>query len=366
MEYASRVFDSLSGKRNTITCNSMISGYVNCGFYDDANVIFHNMSERDLTTWNLMIRVYAENDHPGQALSMFHELKSHGLKPDAVTIMSLFPVCAQMASADLLRQCHGYVVRACFQDVRLKAALLDTYSKCGSINSAYKLFQSTHQKDLVIFTAMVGGLAMHGMGDEAIGVFYDMIELGVKPDHVIITAVLSACSHSGLLEEGLKVFESVEKVHSMKPTAEQYACVVDLLARGGQINDAYSFINKMPIQANANTWGTLLGACRTHHRVEIGRAVADRLFEIETNDIGNYVVLSNLYAADGRWDRVLEIRRLMRTRDLRKPVGCSWIEVEKKKNVFVAGDCCHPERSIIYSMLSILDQQIKDPVLSLK
>ncbi|THG21555.1 hypothetical protein TEA_018144 [Camellia sinensis var. sinensis] len=326
MEYASKIFESLSGKRNVITCNSIISGYVSCGSPNDAHKIFHGMSERDLTTWNLMIRVYAENDCPGQALSLLHELKSHGVKPDDVTVMSLLPVCAQMASIHLLRQCHGYVVRACFQDVRLKAALLDVYSKCGSINSAYKLFQSAHQKDLIIFTAMVGGYAMHGMGKEALGVFSHMLDLGVKPDHVIITAVLSACSHTGLVDEGLKIFYSINKVHGMEPTTEQYACVVDLLARGGQINDAYSFVSKMPIEANASVWGTLLGACRTHHQVEMGRVVADQLFEIEASDIGNYVVLSNLYAAEARWDGVLEIRRLMRTRDLKKPVGCSWIE----------------------------------------
>ncbi|XP_059669082.1 putative pentatricopeptide repeat-containing protein At5g08490 [Cornus florida] len=358
--YALKIFESLSGKRNVVTCNSMISGYINCGLHDDARMIFNRMSEMDLTTWNLMVRVYAENDCPSSALTLFHELKGHGMKPDAVTVMSLLPVCAQMASVHLLRQCHGYVVRACFEDVRLKGAILDAYSKCGSIKCAYNLFQSTPQKDLVMFTAMVGGYAMHGMGEEAVGVFSHLLELGIKPDHVIITAVLSACSHSGLVEEGLKIFDSLEKVHGIKPTMEQYACVVDLLARGGRIEDAYYFVTNMPIKANANIWGALLGACRTHHEVEIGRDVADRLFKIESNNIGNYVVMSNLYAANAKWDGVLEMRRLMKTRALKKPAGCSWIEVEGRKNVFIAGDSSHPQRSTVYSMLSTLDEQIKE------
>ncbi|PSS02548.1 Pentatricopeptide repeat-containing protein [Actinidia chinensis var. chinensis] len=360
MEYASRIFECLSEKRNVVTCNSIISGYVNCGSHDGAHRIFLSMSERDLTTWNLMIRAYAENKFPGQSLSLFHELKNHGMKPDAITVISLLPICAQMASVHLLRQLHGYVVRACFQDIHLKAALLDVYSKCGSINTSFRIFQSIHQKDLVIFTAMVGGYAMHGMGREALGVFSHMLELGVKPDHVTITAVLSACSHNGLVDEGLKIFYSINKLHGLNPTKEQYACVVDLLARGGRINEAYSFVTKMPIKANASVWGTLLGACRAHHQVEIGHAVADRLFKVESSDIGNYVVLSNLYAADARWDGVLKIRRLMRIRDLKKPAGCSWIEVENKKNVFIVGDCSHPQRSIIYRTLIILDQQIKE------
>lgn len=360
MDYAFKMFEILSGKRNVVTCNSIISGYVNCGLHDNAHMIFKNMSVRDLTTWNLMVRVYAENDCPSQALSLFHELQNHGMKPDAVTVMSLLPVCAQTASVQLLRQCHGYVTRFCFSDVCLNGALLDVYSKCGGITAAYKLFKLTPQKDLVMFTAMIGGFAMHGMGEEAFGVFNHMLELGLKPDHIIITAVLSACSHTGLVDKGLEIFDSIDKVHGIKPTMEQYACVVDLLARGGRINDAYSFVTKMPIEANASIWGTLLGACRNHQEVEMGRAVADRLFEIENNNIGNYVVMSNLYAANARWDGVIEIRKLMKTRDLKKPAGCSWIEVEGSKNVFIAADFSHPQRSSIFSMLSALDRQIKE------
>ncbi|XWS29973.1 hypothetical protein CRYUN_Cryun24cG0077200 [Craigia yunnanensis] len=363
MEYASRIFRSLSGRMNLVAFNTMITGCVNYGLYDDAFMIFNGMSVRDLTSWNLMVQACAGNDCPGQALSLFHELQAQGLKPDAVTIMSILPLCAQIASVYLLRQCHGYAIRSCFEDARLNGALLDVYAKCGSIWSAHKLFQSTPVKDLVMFTSMIGGYAMHGMGEEALCLFSHMLGLGLKPDHVIITAVLSSCSHAGLVDEGLKIFYSLETAHGMKPSIEQYACIVDLLARGGQINDAYSLVAGMSVEANANVWGTLLGACRTHHEVELGRVVADHLFQVEANNIGNYVVMSNLYAADARWDGVMEVRKLMRTRDLKKPAGCSWIEVEKRNSVFLAGDYFHPKRKIIYSTLSTLDQQIKEPFL---
>ncbi|XP_048318541.2 putative pentatricopeptide repeat-containing protein At5g08490 [Ziziphus jujuba] len=362
MEYAYKIFQTLSDKKNLVTCNSMISGYVNCGAYDGARILFNKMFETDLTTWNLLVRVYAENDCPDQALDFFQQLKAQGLKPDAVTIMSLLPVCSQMASVNLLKQCHGYVVRACLDDIHLKGALLDVYAKCGAIACAYKLFQSSPYKDLVMFTAMVGGFAMHGMGKQALRVFAHMLEMGMKPDHVIITAALSACSHGGLVNEGLEIFYSIEEAHGMNPTMEQYACVVDLLARGGQVDDAFSFVTRMPIKPNPNIWGTLLGACRTYHKVELGCLVADHLFEVEADNIGNYVVMSNLYAAGARWDQVAEVRRLMKTRDLKKPAGCSWIEVEREKNTFIAGDSSHPKRGIIYSILSTLDQQIKEPV----
>ncbi|KAM6555191.1 hypothetical protein CsatB_015953 [Cannabis sativa] len=360
VEYASKVFKSLSDRTNLVSYNSMISSYVNCGSHDDAYMIFKKMSEIDLTTWNLMVRVYAENDCPEQALYLFSELQAQGMRPDAISIMSLIPVCAQMASVHFVRQCHGYIVRCCFDDLHLMGALLDVYAKCGGIDSAYTIYQSNSKKDLVMFTAMIGGFAMHGMGKEALGIFSDMLDIGAKPDHVIITTVLSACSHAGLVSEGLEIFYSIKNVHGMKPTMEQYACVIDLLSRGGRVDEAFSFVNSMPFDANANIWGTLLGACKTHQKVELGRIAADRLFELEADNIGNYVVMSNLYAAEARWDKVMEVRRLMRTRDVKKPAGCSWIEIEGTRNAFIAGDSSHPERSFIYSILGTLDQQLKN------
>ncbi|CAJ1974737.1 unnamed protein product [Sphenostylis stenocarpa] len=361
MEYANKMFQNLSEKRNMVTCNSLISGYVGLGSHHEANMIFSGMSQTDSTTWNLMVRVYAENYCLEQAHRLFHALQAQGMKPDTVTIMSFLPVCTQMASVHLLSQCHGYIIRSCFNDLHLEVALLDAYAKCGLIGHAYMIFQSSADKDLVMFTAMIGGYAMHGMSEEALRIFSHMLKLGIQPDHIIFTSILSACSHAGRVDEGLKIFYSIEKLHGMKPTVEQYACVVDLLARGGRISEAYSLVTSLPIEANANLWGTLLGACKTHHEVELGRVVANQLFKIEASNIGNYIVLSNLYAADARWDGVMEVRRMMRNKDLKKPAGCSWIEVERTNNVFVAGDCSHPQRSIIYSTVHTLDQQVKEP-----
>lgn len=359
MGSALKIFQSLSEKRNLVTCNSIIAAYVDSGSQDDAYKMFSQMHEKDVTTWNLMIRVYAENSCLNEALSLYHEFQDRGMKPDEITVMSLLPVFAQMASVRLLRQCHGYLVRNCFEDVRLKGALLDVYSKCGSIWLAYNLFQSNPNKDLFMFTAMIGGFALHGMGEEALEIFHSMIGSGVKPDHIVFTSVLSACSHGGLIDQGLEIFYSMEKLHGMKPKMEQYACVVDLLARGGRLNEAYSFVTKMPVKPTAYIWGTLLGACKNHHEVKLGQIVGAHLFEIEADDIGNYIVLSNLYAAEERWEEVLETRKLMKSRDLKKPAGCSWIELERQECVFVAGDTSHPERSMIYDTLLGINQQIK-------
>lgn len=360
MKYAYNTFQNLSGKINTVSSDSLVSGYVMSGSYKDAFGIFDKNPETGITTCNLMIKLYAENDLPGEALNLFRKLHTQGMKPNAISIMSILPICSKMASVHQLKQCHGYAIRSHFDNLHVIGALLDLYSKCGSLCNAQKLFHSIPEKDLVIFTSMVGGYAMHGMGEEAVRVFYDMCDLGIDPDPVIITSVLSACSHSGQIDEGWKIFNSIEKVHAMKPTMEHYSCIIDLFARMGRVRDAYSFATSMPVQPTPNIWGTLLGACKTYNEVELGRLVADRLFELEEDNIGNYIVMSNLYAADSRWDEVMEMRKLMRSRDLKKPAGCSWIEVEGTKNVFIATDSSHPQRCHINSTLSNLDQHIKD------
>ncbi|CAI9118788.1 OLC1v1020398C1 [Oldenlandia corymbosa var. corymbosa] len=362
LDYAYKIFECVSRRKNLITWNSMISGFVNHGAHEDAFKMFQNMTQRDQTTWNLMVRVYAANGFPAQALSLFHEMQLAGVKPDAMSIMSLLPVCAQSASVSLLKQLHGYVVRACFADVHLMAALLDMYSKCGNVNYASSLFHSTARKDLVLFTSMIGGYATNGMGEKAIQVFHHMLDSGQKPDNVIMTTVLSACNHSGLVDEGLKIFDSIQQVHHMKPSVEQYACLVDLLARKGRIKDAYSLAHKVPIEASSNIWGALLAACTIHNEVEMAQSISSRLTDVNaaTDDVGNYVALSNLYASNASWDGVLKMRRLIKTKDLKKPSGCSWIEVENSKHEFLAGDYSHPKRGCIYEVLSTLDQHIKE------
>ncbi|KAI8524368.1 hypothetical protein RHMOL_Rhmol13G0145200 [Rhododendron molle] len=326
MKYASKIFETSSGKRNVVTCNSIISGYVRSGSTNDAHRIFHYMPERDLTTWNLMIRAYAKNDCPSQALSLFHELKDYGVKPDALTLMSLLPICAQMASIQFLRQCHGYAVRACFKDVHLNAALIDVYSKCGNIDSAYKLFQSTHRKDVVIFTAMVGGYAMHGKGEEALGVFSHVLELGEKLDHVTITVVLSVCSHTGLINEGLKIFDSLEKRQGIKPTKEQYACVVDLLARGGRIKDVYSLATEMPFEANASVWIERKRRDKVHAQSDIGNLISEGFFHQMVEDLSNLVIVIKRIAPRVNKMSVAEIRMLSKKNSLLPKCGCRGVK----------------------------------------
>lgn len=362
VEYAHKIFQGLSMRRTLVTYNSMLSGYVNSGSHDDAQILFGEMSTTDLTTWSLMVRIYAESCCPSEAIDVFREIQARGMRPNTVTIMNLLPVCAQIASLHLVRQCHGYIIRGGLGDIRLKGTLLDVYAKCGSWKNAYSVFQSDAHRDLVMFTAMIAGYAVHGLGKEALMIYSHMIDLGIKPDHVFITTLLTACCHAGLIQSGLQIFDSIRTVHGLKPTMEQYASVVDLLARGGRLDDAYSFVTQMPVEPNANIWGTLLRACTAYNRMDLGRLVANHLLQAESDDAGNYVQISNMYAADAKWEGVMELRNLMKKKEMKKPTGCSWLEADGQRSVFVSGDCSHPRRDSIFDVLNALYLQMKEPV----
>ncbi|CAL5067987.1 unnamed protein product [Urochloa decumbens] len=355
------VFFGNHAVRNIVTDNIMISCYMKNNCIEDAEVIFNHMAEKDLTSWNLMIQLYAQNDMDDQAFSLFNHLQSEGLKPDIVSITSILEACIHLCSVQLVRQCHTYRLRASLEDIHLEGALLDAYSKCGNITNAYSIFQVSPKKDLVTFTAMIGCYAMHGMAEQAVELFSKMLKLDIRPDHVVLTTLLSACSHAGLVDAGIKIFKSIRDIHRVQPTAEHYACMVDLLARSGRLQDAYTFALDMPPDTvNANAWGSLLGACRVHGEVEIGQLAADQLFSMEAENIGNYIIMSNIYAADEKWDGVENVRKLMKSKDMKKPAGCSWIEVDKTRHLFIASDVKHQDRSCIYNMLGSLYQQIQD------
>ncbi|KFK25216.1 hypothetical protein AALP_AA8G082300 [Arabis alpina] len=361
VEYAHKIFQGLSKRRTLVTYNSMLSGYVNSGSHDDAQALFSEMSTTDLTTWSLMVRIYAESCCPNEAIDVFREIQARGMRPNTVTIMNLLPICAQIASLHLVRQCHGFIIRGRLADIRLKGTLLDVYAKCGSLKNAYSVFQSDAHRDLVLFTAMIGGYAVHGLGKEALMIYSHMMDLGIKPDHVFITTLLTACCHAGLVQDGLEIFDSIRTVHGLKPTMEQYASVVDLLARGGRLDDAYSFATQMPVEPNANIWGTLLRACATFNWMDLGRVIANHLLQAESDDAGNYVQLSNMYAADAKWEGVMKLRNLMKKKEMKKPPGCSWLDLDKQRSVFVSGDCSHPRRDSIYDVLNALYLQMKEP-----
>eukprot|EP01018_Ginkgo_biloba_P001598 Gb_35887 [translate_table: standard] len=351
IEKARDMFDKMR-QRNIISWTAMIVGYAQNGSMDEALKLFQRMPQRNVVSWTAMIAGYVQNGHSEEALKLFRQMRLTGVKPNSNTFASVLPACASLAALDQGKEIHEEIIRSGFlSDVFVGNALVDMYAKCGSIENARNLFEKMHQRDVISWTAMIAGYAMHGSGKEALKLFEQMQQSGMNPDRVTLVGVLSACCHAGLVDEGRQYFDCMSQYYRITPAMEHYSCMVDLLGRAGHLDEAHDFINKMPMKADATVWGCLLGACRLHRNIELGECVAERLFELDPKSAAPYVLLSNIYAAAGRWDDIERVRKMMKDKNLKKPPGCSWIEVNKQVYAFLVGGKSQPQMQNIYAKL---------------
>eukprot|EP00253_Pinus_taeda_P034768 PITA_34768 len=343
-------------QRDTMSWSVMIAGCLQNGCVDEALEFFREMPERDVASWTVMIAEFAQSGRSVEALELFREMRASGVKPDPKAFASVLPACANLAALEQGEEIHEEINRSGCQSAVLDSALVDMYAKCGKIVKARNLFDNMRQRDVVSWNTMIAGYAMHGLGKDAIRLFQQMECLGISPNHVTFICVLSACCHTGLLNEGRHYFECMSHYH-IKPVMEHYACMVDLLGRAGCLDEAEYFINNMPICPDATVWRCLLSACRVHHNVDLAERVAAHLFELDPENVGPYVLLSNIYAADNRWDDTENVRRKMKDTRVKNTPGCSWIEVNKHVHVFLVGDKSHPQTQDIYPELDRLSSE---------
>ncbi|KAJ4960091.1 hypothetical protein NE237_020001 [Protea cynaroides] len=359
MDLARELFDAMPC-RNISSWNTMITGYAQNGEIDRAWSLFNEMPRRDSISWAAIIAGYAQSGHSEEALRLFIEMKRDGERMNRSTFTCCLSTCADIAALELGKQVHGRLVKAGYETgCYVGNALLAMYCKCGSIDEAYNVFIEMPDKDVVTWNTMITGYAKHGYGREALEVFESMKKTGIGPDDVTMVGVLSACSHTGLVDKGTEYFYSMEREYGITTKAQHYTCMIDLLGRAGRLEDAQLLMKKMPFEPDGATWGALLGASRIHGDTKLGEASAKRIFELEPDNSGMYVLLSNLYASSGRWNDVGKMRLIMRDRGVRKVPGYSWIEVQNKVHTFSVGDSVHPDKDKIYGFLEELDLKMK-------
>ena len=342
--------------------NSLVDMYAKCGKFEEAEMIFTKLAYRSAVPWTAMISAYVQKGFYEEGLQLFNKMRRASVIADQATFASILRASASIASLSLGKQLHSFIVKSGFMsNVFSGSALLDVYAKCGSIKDAVQTFQEMPERNIVSWNAMISAYAQNGEAEATLKTFKEMVRSGLRPDSVSFLEVLSACSHGGLIEEGLRHFNSMTEIYKLDPRRDHYASVVDMLCRSGRFNEAEKLMTEMPIAPDEVMWSSVLNACRIHKNQELARKAADQLFNMEElRDAAPYVNMSNIYAATGQWESVSKVKKAMRDRGVRKVPAYSWVEIKHETHMFSANDRRHPQMEEIRKKIDMLTKEIEE------
>ncbi|XP_023545881.1 putative pentatricopeptide repeat-containing protein At3g23330 [Cucurbita pepo subsp. pepo] len=357
--------------------SSLINMYIKCGNLEKASVIYSQMPSgfakkqdfdivcsdtmTEIVSRSSMVSGYVRNGKYEDAFKTFVSMVREQVLMDKFTIASVVSACSNAGVFELGRQIHAYIQKTGEQlDAHLTSSLIDMYAKGGSLDCARQIFEQTTYLNVVIWTSMITGCALHGQGKEAIRLFEKMRYEGMIPNEVTFLGVLAACSHAGLLEDGRLYFNMMKDVYAIKPKVEHFTCMVDLYGRAGRLNEVKKFIYENDLSHLNAVWKAFLSSCQLYKDIEMGNWVSERLFRLEPLDEGPYVLLSNMCSSNQKWEEAFRTRRSMQHRGISKTPGQSWIHVKNRVHSFVAGDRSHPQHAQIYEYLDKLIGRLKE------
>lgn len=360
LDDARRVFYTMPDP-NVVSWTSLVCGYSKWGLLDEAFRVFELMPRKNSVSWNAMIACFVKGNRFPEAFELFGRMREEKVEMDRFVAATMLSACTGVGALEQGKWIHRCVERSgVVLDAKLGTSIVDMYCKCGCLDKAFQVFCGLKVKGVSSWNCMIGGFAMHGKGEEAIRLFREMEEEAmVAPDSITFVNVLTACAHSGLVEEGWYYFHYMVDVHGIERTKEHYGCMVDLLARAGRLEEAKRVIDEMPMSPDAAVLGALLGACRIYGNLELGEEVGKRVVELDSGNSGRYVILGNIYASCGKWEQVASVRKLMDDRGVKKEPGFSMIEMEGEVNEFVAGAKDHPLAEAIYAKVYEMLEAIK-------
>ncbi|XP_026424278.1 pentatricopeptide repeat-containing protein At4g02750-like isoform X1 [Papaver somniferum] len=359
MEDVHQVFNTMRVK-DIVSWNTMVSVLSHNGKLVDARTAFEKMPQRDIVSWTAMMSGYAQARLGYLAFGLFLDMFASGVNPDQSSLTALLSTCADLGVAKHGKQIHALVFKLGLDfGISIGNALIFMYFKCGC-EDGFQVFDEMPDRDVVSWNSIIDGSAENGFGMKAVELFEQMKSEGTRPDQISFVCILCACSHAGFIDKGWAYFNSMNRDYGIMPLEPHYACMVDLLGRAGHLYSAEDFIENMPIEPDSIVWKALLGACRIHQNVELGRRVAEKLFQLEPHNSGIYILLSNIYASLGMWKEVGEVRTLMRDRGVRKEPGFSWIQIKHITSYFVNGDKTHDRAEEIFSTLREFVERLKE------
>ncbi|XP_021859326.2 pentatricopeptide repeat-containing protein At1g15510, chloroplastic [Spinacia oleracea] len=346
-----------------IVSNTLIDLYSKCKCIDRALDVFHQIKEKNIISWTAIISGLRQNTRSFEALFYFRQMKLC-LNPNSITLISTLSACGRIGALMCGKEIHAYALRTMLAyDGYVPNAILDMYVRCGRMELAWNQFNGWG-KDIAAWNIMLTGFADRKLGILAVEFFNRMLASNVNPDEITFISLLCACSRSGMVGEGMEYFDKMETKYHVSRNLKHYACVVDLLGRAGNLDDAYSFIHKMHLKPDPAIWGALLNACRIHQNAELGELAAQKIFEIDKQSIGYYVLSCNLYAGCGKWNELARVRKTMKERGLIVDPGCTWIEVKGKVHAFLSDDESHPDIKEVNAVLKSFYEKMEEAGLS--
>ncbi|KAH6833680.1 Pentatricopeptide repeat superfamily protein [Perilla frutescens var. hirtella] len=350
----------------TSVANSFITMYGKFQLVEDCIKVFEELGDREIVSWNALISAYSLNGMYQKALQVFFAA-SKELTPNPYTFGAVLHAIASSESISLRhgQRCHGFMKKLGLDnDAVVSGALLDMYAKRGSMFDSEKIFFELTKKSQIAWTSIISAYSRHGDYEKVMKYFKEMVIEGVKPDSITFLSILTSCSRNGMVDIGREIFDSMVNDHSVEPSTEHYSCIVDMLGRAGRLKEAEELLSQIPGGPGVSVLQSLLGACRIYGDVEMATRVADTLLDIEPNESGSYVLMSNLFAEKGKWEKVAEIRTMMRQRKVIKEVGFSWADVGNigdsiDLHGFSSGDKSHHLSEEIYGVADLLGSEMK-------
>ncbi|OIT38119.1 PREDICTED: pentatricopeptide repeat-containing protein At3g24000, mitochondrial [Nicotiana attenuata] len=346
---------------NEYVRNSLITMYADCGDLDSSNLIFDALLNKTSVTWNAMLAANARVGLWEEALKLLLQMQREKLEFDQFSLSAALSAAANLASLEEGQQIHCLATKLGFDSNSFVGnATMDMYGKCGEMNDVLKIFPEPNMRPRLSWNVLISVFARHGLFQKARDTFHDMVKQGSKPDHVTFVSLLSACSHGGLVDEGLRYFASMASEFGVPAGIEHCVCVVDLLGRSGRFPEAIAFIKEMPVPPNDFVWRSLLAACRMHGNTELGKVAAENLLKSNPSDDSAYVLYSNMCATSGRWQDVQNVRAEMESHKVKKQLACSWVKLKNQICTFGIGDLSHPKSEKIYGKLTELRKKIQE------
>ncbi|EOY14016.1 Tetratricopeptide repeat-like superfamily protein isoform 1 [Theobroma cacao] len=346
---------------NKYVQNSLITMYARCGDLQSSNYIFDGLPHKNSISWNAIIASNACHGLGEEVLKHIVKMRTAGIDLDQFSFSEGLAATAKLAVLEEGQQLHCVAVKLGFDsDPFVTNAAMDMYGKCGEMDDVLRMLPQPVSRSRLSWNILISAFARHGYFQKARETFHEMLEMGMKPDHVTFVSLLSACSHGGLVDEGIRYYAAMSKEFNVPPAIEHCVCIIDLLGRSGRLAEAETFINEMPVLPDGLVWRSLLASCKIHGNLELGKKAAEHLFELDPSDDSAYVLYSNICATTGKWGDVEDVRSQMGLYNIKKKPACSWVKLKNQVGSFGMGDQTHPQTIEIYAKLGELKKMIKE------